>query len=301
VALTGDIGRALPAQLLALVIVLFGTSWPVMKIGIAEATPLWFAAARLSIAFLAACVLLVALRRFSRPDPADLPIVLSVGLLQLAAFIGLSTIALRHVPAGRSVVLAYTTVLWLVPLSLVTGERIGRWRMLGLGLGLAGLGVMVSPGAIDWSDRGVVLGHVLLLAAALVWALAIFHARRHRWRAEPIELLPWQILAGAAALLAVAALFEPDGHLPASRTVALTLGYLGVLAGPVATWSATMVSRHLPMVVSSIGFLGVPVVGLAASSIWLGEPIGLDLALGGLLILAGVVVVTIDSARPRAG
>ena len=61
-----------------------------------------------------------------------------------------------------------------------------------------------------------------------------------------------------------------------------------MFGGPVATWAANSVSRALPVLVSSLGFLGVPVVSAALSVALLGEPVTLSLVAGGALILAGL-------------
>jgi drug/metabolite transporter (DMT)-like permease len=114
---------------LAATVVLFGLSWPIIKIGLTASTPVWLAAGRATCSALSAFVLLAALGRLQWPGRADWPIVLSVGAFQLSVFFALSNLGVQSVPAGRSGVLAYSTMLWLVPLSLLLGERVG-WRGL---------------------------------------------------------------------------------------------------------------------------------------------------------------------------
>ena len=66
------------------------------------------------------------LGRLAWPNRADWPIILSVGGLQLSCFFALANLGVQSVPAGRSGVLTYTAVLWMVPLSLLVGEKVGR-------------------------------------------------------------------------------------------------------------------------------------------------------------------------------
>ena len=73
-----------------------------------------------------AFVLLAFLGRLRWPARGDWPIVLSVGALQLASFFALTNLGMQSLPAGRSSVLAYTASLWVVPLSLLAGEKVGR-------------------------------------------------------------------------------------------------------------------------------------------------------------------------------
>ena len=78
-----------------------------------------------------------------------------------------------------------------------------------------------------------------------------------------------------------------------------TLIYVGLLGGPVAIWAATSVSRALPTLVSSLGFLGVPVLGVIVSTLWLGESLTLSLVVGAVLVLLGLVIVAIGIDRQR--
>jgi drug/metabolite transporter (DMT)-like permease len=291
-------GTRLAFGQLAVVVVLFGVSWPVMKLGLANgATPIWFAAGRADLGAVASFALVLSLRRLRLPAPSDLPIIASIGVLQLSAFFVLINLGLRLVSAGRSAVLAYTTSLWLVPLAALAGERIGGRRMVGVALGLAGIVVLIDPLAIDATGE-VLAGYGFLLTAALCWALAILHSRRHAWRLSPLQALPWQMLVAAILLTGLAAAIEPQGRMAPSSPAVLALLYLGVLAGPVATWAATSVARALPMLVSSIGFLGTPVVGIVLATLWLNEPLSATLLLGASLVLVGVAVV-VSSATPK--
>ena len=272
---------------LAATVVLFGLTWPAIKIGLAASTPVWLAAARATLSALAAFAMLAALGRLQWPSRADWPIVLSVGAFQLTLFFAFANLGVQSVPPGRSGVLAYTTMLWMVPLSLLVGERVGRRGIAGALLGLA-----------DWSDRAVVEGHAWLLLAGFSWALAVLHARRHRWRLQPLDVLPWQMSVATILLWILALLFEPRGYLDFSQpTLWVALLYIGVLAGPTGTWAAVSVARALPPVTGSLGMLGTPLLGIASSVFLLGEAVTWPLVLGTMLVIAGIAIVIVERAK----
>jgi drug/metabolite transporter (DMT)-like permease len=285
-----------PAALaqLAIVVVVFGAAGPVIKVGLTEATPAWLAFWR---AFLSCAVtaLLVGLRgRLVWPRRRDRAAVLAVGLFQIGAFFALLHVALTIVPVGRSVLLCYTTSLWLVPISvLVLKERLMPARVLAVLLGLAGVMTLASPGTVDWADARQVVAHALLLLAALSWAIAIAVLRATAAATPLSDLLPWQFGLAALVLLPVALVLEPGGGVSLGWSSGGALLFLGVLGGPLATWAAASISRTLPVVVSSLGFLGVPVVSVALSVAFLGEAFTLSLALGGALILAGLATLAL--------
>jgi drug/metabolite transporter (DMT)-like permease len=283
---------------LGLSVLLFGLTWPVIKIGLSAATPVWLAAGRASLSAISAFVLLAALRRLRWPARADWPIVLSVGAFQLSFFFALSNLGVQSVPPGRSGVLAYTTMLWMVPLSLLVGERVGGRGIAGALLGLLGIVVLVDPWRFDWSDRRIVEGHAWLLLAGLSWALAVVHARRHRWRLSPLEVLPWQMSVATILLWLLAFAVEPAGNLDFSQAeLWIALAYLGVIAGPTGTWAAVSVARALPPVTASLGMLGTPLLAIASSVVLVGEPVTWPLVLGTMLVIAGIAIVIVERTR----
>lgn len=284
--------------LLLAVILVWGANWPIMKIGLDYMAPLTFAAMRLALG-MAALFLVLALRgELSVPTRHDMPVVFSVGLLQLAGFLIFVNLGLRDVEAGRSAILSYTTMIWVTPAAIwMLGEKLSRAKMLGVAAGLAGVAVMFNPASFDWSDRQALLGNGFLLAGALAWAISILHVRGHQWRQSTLALAPWQMLVGLVPTALLAVLWEHDAPIAVSGVLVAVLAYNGPIATAFALWAWVSVNRGLPAIASSMGSLGVPVAGVIFAALTLGEAVTLENIAGLVLIGSGLALVGRETAR----
>ena len=287
---------------LIIVIVAWGLTWPVNKVVLATLSPLWAVTLRSAIATVALFALTGWLGRLTLPPRRDLPVLLSITLLHMVGFNLLASWGLGLVPTGRTVVLAYTTPLWVTPgAALLLREPLTARRGVGVLVGLAGLVTLFNPLALDWSDRAVVLGNLAILTGALLWALSILHIRAHRWVSTPFALIPWETLLATALLVPIA--LGTTAPAPADWTVSFVvlLLYLGIVGTAVAYWATATASRHLPAVSTSLGLLATPVVSVITATLWLGEPLTPPLVIAIVLVLGGVAIGSTGLDRPAGG
>ena len=159
---------------------------------------------------------------------------------------------------------------------------------------------MGVPAIVGCGDATEWLKDGLLVTAAVATAAPIVHMRKHRWRGSPGDLAPWQCAIAAAALLPLAWGMEGPPAVAWSPRLALLLAYATLPCTAFAFWALTWISKELPAMTTSLGLLGVPLVGVASASLELGEPLTSTL-LGALaLIAAGVAVGTLGGRAKRA-
>jgi drug/metabolite transporter (DMT)-like permease len=292
--------RRRASLLVACLVLIWGCNWPVNKVVLSHISPLWFACLRVAMGSVS-LFLVQAFRTegVKLPARADLPVVLSIGLVQVAAVMALVQLGLANVPAGRSAILSYTTPVWVVPGAiLILGECLRLAKLIALLLGLAGVAVMFNPAAFDWSDHTAVVGNGYLLAAAALWAGSIIHVRAHRWQGTPLTLAPWQMLIGLIPLFALAWSVEgPPPHVSFSLGTLVLAIYSGPLITAFPFWALVTVSRTLPAVTTSLTLLLVPVIGLLSSVIFLTEQINATLIVGLLLIVSAITAVSVADVK----
>jgi drug/metabolite transporter (DMT)-like permease len=291
----GVVGQRAAWILLAAVVLFWGVNWPVMKYGLHYVPPLTFAALRLIMGAIVLAAVAAWRHELRLPHREDWPLVLGVGLLQMAAFMGLINVGLQYVPAGRSAILAYTTPLWVVPLAVLwLGEALTTLRIVGLVLGMIGVAVLFNPFAFDWHDPKTLLGNGMLLFAALLWAILIVKVRGHRWKGSPLSLMPWQLMVAACAMAPFIYLFEDVRTIQWGEPLGWVLLYNGPIATAFCFWAMISVTRALPAITTSLSLLCVPVVGYVSASLVLGEAVTLTNSLGFALILGGLIFATVS-------
>ena len=293
----GGVGREAGHRvLLALLILSWAISWPVIKVGIKTVPPIWYACFRYAIA--AACLfVMVAVRREAAiPPRADWRLVALSAALQMAAYSALTALALTILPPGRASVLAFSTPIWVVPLAAWRlQERASRAAMLGIVLGLSGVAAIAAP-AIYHDGGEQAVAYAMLLGAAILWAISIVAIRAHRFTASTLALAPWQMLMAAGLLFPVALWFEGAPR-PIGSDGAASLAFVGPVATAFAYWAVVEVGRHFPASVLSTALLAAPSLGILISALAFEERVGASLIAGVLLIAAGTRLATI---KPKA-
>lgn len=284
--------------LLGLLSLVWGTHWVVVKVGLDYLPPFTYAALRVASGLAVTVALLGLQRRLRLPARADLPIVLSVGLGQVAAGVLIMNVALQVVPAGRSSVLYYTMPLWVaLILAIVFRARPRPLEFLGVILGITGIAALLSSTAIDLSVTEELAGTLLLLANAVMWAGVTIHVRRHRWTGTPLDLSPWQLLVALILIVPLAVILEAGQGVRWELVTVLVLLFSGPLATSFATWASQSITRSLGPQATGTGFLAVPVVGFASGAIVLQESLTAVDLIGFGLVLTGIAVTAV---RPQA-
>ena len=105
--------------LLLALVVIWGSHWVVVKVGLETIPPFTYGVLRLLGGIVVLAALMGLTGRLKRPERMDWPIIVSYGLLAVALGIAMMNLALPHIPAGRSSILAYTIPLWVVPVMFV--------------------------------------------------------------------------------------------------------------------------------------------------------------------------------------
>jgi drug/metabolite transporter (DMT)-like permease len=287
----------------AAVYLIWGSTYLAIRVGVRSIPPFLMAGCR----FVGAGSLLYALLR-ARGTPApsrgEWARAALAGLLMLTTGNGLVSWAERQVPSNVAALIVAAVPLYMALLDWARpgGRPPARRVMIGIGIGAAGMVLLVSGGH-DSSREVSVVGMGAILVSGLAWSAGSLYARYGRMHAHPVMAAAQQMLAGGAAMLAIAALRgEPAAVARAgvTRESALALGYLMVFGSMVA-FSAFgwLVKATTPTRISTVAYVN-PVVAVILGWAILDERLGPRAIAGATLILVAVLAMTLRVPARRA-
>ena len=279
--------RNLGLAAIVVLVLILGYNLVVIKVALQYSDAFSFAAMRTFFGALSLLTLLLILRRPLKPKAIGLTLI--VGLLQTSGFIGLLTWALVNGGVGKTSALTYLMPFWLILLCWVLlGERLRGVQWLALALAFVGLMLVLAP----WRLQGV-FSSLLAVGGGFCWAasgifLKILHQRH---RVDLLSLTAWQMLFGSIPLVAIA--FMTSENSPVwSAPLTYTLIYNALPANALAWFLWIYALRVLPSPSAGLGTLAIPVLGTIAAWIQLGEsPLPAE-ALGMVLIVSGLALIS---------
>lgn len=277
---------------LALTVLLWASAFPAIRVGLAGLGVAGLSFLRLAVASTALAVL-APLLKIRRPAITDLPLIVLCGASGMAAYPLLLNWGELHVPAGTaSLLVAIAPVFSVLLAAAFLGERLRTRTVLGSVIAIAGAAVI----AIASGRIGLSLSALVVLAAAFVQGVYHFASKPLLARYTGLELACYAMWTGTALLLPAApSAIHGLAHAPMPAVGAAI--YLGVLPSALGfvVWGYPV--ARLPVATSTAALYLVPPVALVVAFVWLGEiPRPIEL-LGGLISIAGVVLI--NSRRGR--
>lgn len=212
---------------------------------------------------------------------------------------GLVALGETTVPSGIAALLVATLPVWVAILGrLFFDLRLARSTLVGIGLGFAGVGVLVWPaGGIAPVDLA---GAAILLGSPVLWATGSLYSARAHLPTRPLVGVAMQMLCGSA-MLAIAAIatgeatrFQPAEVTPESLAA---LGYLVAVGSLIGFTAYGWLLRVAPLpLVATYAYVN-PIVAVALGAVILGESVTPRTLLAGAIIIVAVAIIVWSRGR----
>jgi drug/metabolite transporter (DMT)-like permease len=269
---------------LCVLALLWGSAYLFIRAAVPEFGPVPLMALRLGISAIVLSPLLLLGGRSQGLRRARGPIVTQGVLMTALPFVILAWAALS-LSAGLSAILTATSPLFAALIARIwLGERIGPWRMVGLVIGFAGVGVLMW-GGVSFKAGGTGWALVAVLFTSMIWGFAGHYTRRRLGGLSPAAVSVGTLGVASLVLAPLAVLTWPAQ--PPSLRAWLEVAFLGVASSGLGYVIYNRLLRNIGAIrATSVTFLNPP-VAMIAGVLYLGEPITLQMVAGTVVILAG--------------
>jgi len=273
--------------------VVWGSTYLAIRYAVESIPPLTTAGVR----HLVAGLVLYALARWhgQRPRPGEWRASLFLGALFFLLGHGSLHWAERVVPSGLAALLVATEPVWIATLLALApgGPRLTTQTVAGLGVGLAGVAVLMQSDVLRVTERHLA-GALAIVGGAVAWSVGVVYSRSARLPADALLRTATTLLCGAVLLLATAvAVGEPAQLSAASVSIRsiLSLAYLIVFGSLIAyTAYVWLLERCSPTLVATHTYVNPVVAVVLGWSVGDG-PFASSVVVSGVLIVLAIALV----------
>lgn len=284
--------RAKAIFCLALVCLLWGTTWIGSKIAVQHMPPLQMAGIRQLLGGL--CYVLFFVAKGERwPQGKEWRSILVLSFLNFLLANGLSTWGLKYISSGLGAIMGAIFPLWLVVIGLFSAKaKMPNKAILGLLLGFGGVCIIFYEHLSDFLIADFRLGIILSLGATWGWAFGTIYTKKHAARFNPYFSLGLQMVVSGITLTGIAYTTGTAIPLIAIPWQSWTaIAYL-VLFGSVISFIAYLYAlQNLPTEQTSLYAYINPIVAILLGWLIFSETLTVFIAIGGLVALLGVYLV----------
>ena len=292
--------KSLTHGALALLILIWGTTWAAIRVGLEGLPPFTGVAIRFGIAAVVLLGVAVALKWPLGSGRRAYLLWIVNATLSFSISYGVVYWAEQWIPSGLAAVLFSTFPLFVAVMAhfWLPGERLRLVSVIGVLLGFAGVVTIFSDDLIGLAGRQTRLAAIVFLISPFVSALANVAVKRWGGGLHPISLtaVPMAMTAGSMGVLA--ALVERGRGISLDVASTAALFYLAIFGTAVTFFLYFWLLDRLPATRLSLITYGVPIVAVTVGTLLLGEAFTPRMLLGSLVVLAGVgLVVRYGRAR----
>jgi len=249
----------------------WGFNWTAMKLALTEVAPFTFRSMCLGVGSAVLFAVMKAGGHSLAVPKGQWPRLIGLALTAITAWNLLVAYGVSMIPSGRAAILAYTMPAWAIPLSVwVLGERLNGRRITGLLLGMAGLALLLGQGVQNLGAAPI--GSLLVLCAAIMWALATVFQKRFPVSMPVGVYTAWIMLLGGVPIFIGALILDDFSRLAdVSPKAWFGVTYNVFIAFAWAHWAWIKLATSLSVTVFSLAMLLTPMIGVLSGILFLGE------------------------------
>lgn len=278
---------------------IWGSTWVAIQFGLESLPPFMFATCRFLIATVLVYIAMLAQKITFPKDRPTWKVMVVIGIYQALdyAFVFWGE---QYINAGIGAILFATMPFFVVIFNYFMAERHEmNWVQIG-GITVSFIGVVfIFAEDFSLTDKSV-LGGISMILAAMSGAYMSVYAKLHANHINPVTNTFVQMLVSALSLGALSLLLEDPRRFQLTVNGVLAILYLGGFGSALAFILYMWVIKKVSVIEASIIPLTTPIAAVVLGWLMRNEKFGINVFFGGALILAGVYMVNILSAKLSA-
>lgn len=267
----------LPKEVLILLPMLtffWGINWPFMKIGLEDIQVLDFRAVNVSASALGFLIIALIKKRTLMPTKRDWIGLVPAALLNITAWNALILWGIGQMASGRAAILGFTMPIWATLITvIVVKEKLTLRQIFGL---TAGMGAMLLLLVQDYRLIGQnPMGTASCITAAFCWGAGTVIVRHYRFSLATSAMTAWLQGLGVIPILVIAYLTADTDWVNVGWPAWASLIYNSTIAGVFCYYAWYRIAGQVPIVVSTVSTLMIPVLGVFSGMVVLNEQPGI--------------------------
>ena len=261
----------------------WGSAFMFIKIATPELGPIALVNIRLAVAGLIFIPFLLQ-QKYLKHFRNNLNNILVLSVINTALPFSLFAYASLESSSNMLSILNGTTAIMAVVISTIWLKiKLNFFQIMGVFIGLFGIVVLANPDNVYISMKAT----IFCLSAAFCYALSANYIQKFAYKTNTIVLIGWSLVIASVLLLPIT-FFNLPSQFP-SNNVIFSILWLGVISTGVAFLGYVRLIEKVGAVKTATVAYFIPVFGVVWGYVFLGEPITLQILIGMILILIGIV------------
>lgn len=291
-----------PYIALALVCLIWGTTYLVNKIGVSHAPAFLFSGVRQLIAGSLLFAYIFLIKKCSFPEKSYFKFHSILAILLIFVGNGIGTYGLQFIDSGISAVIAALSPIIIAILSIYINpeDKLRPFGWLGIILGTIGLFLICYEHIQDDHQKtNTLLGIVCTVASVSFWAIGTVISKTKKFKEPPLMASSIHMLIGGLPMILMSFVFEKPMEFTVTMNTIYIWAYL-IIFGSIVAYSCYIYAlKYLPATLVSIQSYINPILALILGSIILKEKLTPILLIGTMITLVGIILVNFSMYKKR--
>lgn len=278
---------------LAVVCILWGTTFLAMRIGVMDIPPFLFSGIRQLSGGLILTAIVMGIFKQQLPAKEVMLQQALGGFFMITLGNGLVAFAEVHVSSSVAAIICSMVPIWIILMNLLINqeERPTFPVLLGLVIGLAGIVMIFGENLSEFANPGYRWGIFLIFVANLGWAWGSIWMKKRNTNSNPFMNAGLQMIFGGLFLFPASALFDDYATLRWTTDATWALLYVIVFGSLLAFAAFSYAVKKLPITIVSLYAYVNPIVAVILGSLMLGEKFNLRIAIAMMITILGIYIV----------